>query len=634
MRRRVVVDADGLLRRAGDIAGEVRRAVPQAVVAVAEPGRVDRRVPRGGRRAGLHPGAAPFALDHRLRAGILGEGHPGAVEQGFAEAHAAASVVARERDPLGAAAPAAGGQIAADPGRRPTVVLDGDRQRPQRRPRFRFEAAPLAFGPRAEQAILQRRLRRGKAGDEVARGDVGGGGSREGVEVAVPGANPNPLLDPVVQRVPPGAADAGDAGAGRRPQRQRAKRVPETVEPPRVKLFKWAPSKGSAPGGVAHQESGRNLAPPVVSAQSASASRCQPHWATAYLPAVASRAASSSKARARAIPIATIRPSPPRVPDIRPPLLACTWRDKGTAARSLPPADGCPAGAVTVPGASLCENDRDAPAERGTDHREAARRHRPRAAPLDRRAGHGPLDRGLRRRPGRGGRLADHGRLPDPRPLRTGGRPAGLRAGRRHRRRGRLRRPLRRGERRPAEDARPRQAAGGRPGPGQERDLRRLRQGRRRQVDDDRQPGCGAERRRARRRRPRLRRLRLLDPAHARRQPQTGSQRGAQDPAAGGGGRGQGDVDRLLRRGELRGRLARPDAPQGDPAVPRGRRLGRAGVPAARPAAGDRRRLDDALPAPAAGQVRDSHHAAAGGPDGRQTRPPTWRSSSTSSCSA
>ena len=48
----------------------------------------------------------------------------------------------------------------------------------------------------------------------------------------------------------------------------------------------------------------------------------------------------------------------------------------------------------------------------------------------------------------------------------------------------------------------------------------------------------------------------------------------AQDPAAGIGRRGQGDVDRLLRRGERGGRLARPDAPQSDPAVPRGRRLG------------------------------------------------------------
>jgi ATP-binding protein involved in chromosome partitioning len=44
-------------------------------------------------------------------------------------------------------------------------------------------------------------------------------------------------------------------------------------------------------------------------------------------------------------------------------------------------------------------------------------------------------------------------------------------------------------------------------------------------------------------------------------------------------------VDRLLRRGGLRRRLARADAPQGAHAVPRGRRLGRARLPARRPAA-------------------------------------------------
>ena len=180
----------------------------------------------------------------------------------------------------------------------------------------------------------------------------------------------------------------------------------------------------------------------------------------------------------------------------------------------------------------------------------------------------------------------------------------------------------------------PRQAAAGRARPGQKRDLRRLRQGRRRQVDDDRQPGRGADRRRPRRRRPRLRRLRLLDPAHARRQPQTGGQRRAQDPAAGRAQRGQGDVDRLLRRGQRRGRLARPDAPQSDPAVPRGRRLGRARVPAARPAARHRRRLDDPRPAASPGQVHDRHHAAAGGPVGRQTRRRHGGTNSTSSCSA
>ena len=185
-----------------------------------------------------------------------------------------------------------------------------------------------------------------------------------------------------------------------------------------------------------------------------------------------------------------------------------------------------------------------------------------------------------------------------------------------------------------AADPRPRQAAAGRAGPGQKRDLRRLRQGRRRQVDDDRQPGRGADRRRPRRRRPRLRRLRLLDPAHARRQQQARGQRRAQDPAARGPERRQGDVDRLLRRGERRRRLARPDAAQGDPAVPRGRRLGRAGVPAARPAAGDRRRLDDARPAAAAGQVRDRHDAAAGGADRSPAAAPRWRPNSTSSSSA
>jgi hypothetical protein len=58
------------------------------------------------------------------------------------------------------------------------------------------------------------------------------------------------------------------------------------------------------------------LAPLVVSAQLASAPTYQPHWATAYLAALASFAASSSNASASAIPVATIRTSPPRVPDI------------------------------------------------------------------------------------------------------------------------------------------------------------------------------------------------------------------------------------------------------------------------------------------------------------------------------
>ena len=64
-------------------------------------------------------------------------------------------------------------------------------------------------------------------------------------------------------------------------------------------------------------------------------------------------------------------------------------------------------------------------------------------------------------------------------------------------------------------------------------------------------------------------------------------------------------------------------------AVPRGRRLGRARLPARRPAAGHRRRVDDARAAAAAGEVPDRHDAAAGraegraplGRDGRQGQP-------------
>ena len=98
--------------------------------------------------------------------------------------------------------------------------------------------------------------------------------------------------------------------------------------------------------------------------------------------------------------------------------------------------------------------------------------------------------------------------------------------------------------------------------------------------------------------------------------------------------RRQGDVDRLLRRGERGRRLARPDAAQGDPAVPRGRRLGRAGVPAARPAAGDRRRLDDARPAAAAGQVRRSSRRRSRRPSRSPSAAPRWRPNSTSRSSA
>ncbi len=193
----------------------------------------------------------------------------------------------------------------------------------------------------------------------------------------------------------------------------------------------------------------------------------------------------------------------------------------------------------------------------------------------------------------------------------------------------RLRRALRRREGRASAQSRPRVVARGRAGPGRERRLHRLRQGRRRQVHDHRQSRGGARRRGQARRRARRRRLGLLDPAHVRRRRPPAVSRGSQDPPA-RGARREGHVDRLLRRGGRRRRLARADASQGAHAVPRGRRVGRARLPARRPAARHRRRLDDARAASAAGQVRDRHHAAADRADESRAARPRWHRRSTS----
>ncbi len=109
------------------------------------------------------------------------------------------------------------------------------------------------------------------------------------------------------------------------------------------------------------------------------------------------------------------------------------------------------------------------------------------------------------------------------------------------------------------------------------------------------------DRRRQARGDPRRRRLGLLDPAHVRprRDAPAGLGRAQDHPAR--GPRREGHVDRLLRRGGRRGRVARADAAQGAHPVPAGRRLGRARLPARRPTAGHRRRLDDARAAAAAG---------------------------------
>ena len=105
------------------------------------------------------------------------------------------------------------------------------------------------------------------------------------------------------------------------------------------------------------------------------------------------------------------------------------------------------------------------------------------------------------------------------------------------------------------------------------------------------------------------------------------------DPAA-RGARGEGHLDGVLRPGGDAGDLARADAAQGRPAVPRRRVLGRAGLPAVRPAAGDGRRLDldGVVPAGRVDAGRD--HAAGGRAQGGRARREDGRRRSVSASSA
>ena len=177
---------------------------------------------------------------------------------------------------------------------------------------------------------------------------------------------------------------------------------------------------------------------------------------------------------------------------------------------------------------------RDAHARR--DPQGPGGRDRPRAASLDRRARHGPLDRGEPERGRRRHRLADDARLPDQGPLPD--------RRRRHRRQARRRLPratststcsARSRRRRSSRSSAAAGPAGRRPRAGRERDLHRLGQGRRGQVDADREPRRRAGGRRPARGRARRRRVGLLDPAHVRaRLHAPGGLRPAQDhPVAG-----------------------------------------------------------------------------------------------------
>ena len=64
---RVVVDRDGAVAGAADVAGEIGDAVVDAVAAVAEVGGVDRGAAGDAGEAGLHRRRLPVAADQRLR---------------------------------------------------------------------------------------------------------------------------------------------------------------------------------------------------------------------------------------------------------------------------------------------------------------------------------------------------------------------------------------------------------------------------------------------------------------------------------------------------------------------------------------------------------------------------------------
>ena len=164
--------------------------------------------------ARLHPGRPPLAADHRLGAEVLGQRDAGAVDHGLAEAHAGAAVRPEKCSALGAAPPAGRAQRAADLRLGSRIVLEGDRQRPQARTTGGSRSQRRSSARRAEQAGLEGPARLGEAGDEGVRGRVGSVAVGEDVEAAA-ALGAEPLLEAVVEGVPPGAADVDDPGPGR-----------------------------------------------------------------------------------------------------------------------------------------------------------------------------------------------------------------------------------------------------------------------------------------------------------------------------------------------------------------------------------------------------------------------------------
>ena len=176
----------------------------KAVVAIA----CDAATPSSQGRIRRRP---PLAADLQRRARVFGQRDPGAVEEGFAEAHPAAGVGAGDLQGLGAAPPAGRRRArrrstAAGAASSSSVIVSARNADHDPGSRLQDLLSARAQSRRSSSAGCAG----GEAGDEIARGDVGRRGRGEDVEAAVPVGDPDALLDAVVERVPPGPADPGD----------------------------------------------------------------------------------------------------------------------------------------------------------------------------------------------------------------------------------------------------------------------------------------------------------------------------------------------------------------------------------------------------------------------------------------
>ncbi len=199
----------------------------------------------------------------------------------------------------------------------------------------------LLSASRAEQAVLERGLGRVEAGDELARRDVGTAGGGEDVEAAVPGADPDPLLDTVVKGVPPGAADLRDAGARRR--------LPAPAREARAGDGRLAVAGEALDVGTVEGVGARGRHAPGVRAELGAAGACRPSSRRRRRTSRTARLRTSQPAprppRPAAPPPPARSPSPrsapvhPACPTSTLRSLACVRGTKAGSAETLPPGD-------------------------------------------------------------------------------------------------------------------------------------------------------------------------------------------------------------------------------------------------------------------------------------------------------